>query len=72
MTVRWSLAVVVFASFAASVVCNMRISLFSSSDFFSSNCARLLILYINYRRGQDTMRGFKVKLNNKNKVSRSP
>ena len=42
-------------------------SLFSSSNIFSSNCVRLLILYINYRRGQDTVRGFKVKLNKNNK-----
>ena len=27
--------------------------------FFTSNCARLLILYINYSRGQDTTRGTK-------------
>ena len=31
--------------------------------FFTSNCARLLILYINYSRGQDTTRGTKFILN---------
>ena len=49
----------------ASVVVVM--SHFSSSNCFTSNCTRLLILYINYRRGQDTIRGFQFKLNiNKN------
>ena len=38
-------------------------SLVSSSNIFTSNCARLLILYIIYRRSQDTFRGFKFKLN---------
>ena len=33
----------------------------SSSNFFTSNCARLLILYVNYSRGQNTTRGTKFK-----------
>ena len=53
VAVKWTMAVAVFSFFAASVVYNVRISLFSSSIFSplivpSSNCALLLILYINY------------------------
>ena len=36
--------------------------------FFTSNCACLLILYINYRRGQDTTRGTNFKLNKNNNL----
>ena len=48
----------------ASVV--VVITFVSSSNFFTSNCVRLLILYIKYRRGQDTIKGFKFKLNKNN------